>query len=77
MVARSRTGSTLSSTCTTSSDSKQRTTCRSASTPWMCDRNALPKPAPSLLPLIKPAMSVTDKYAGYTDGGAHSATSAS
>jgi hypothetical protein len=41
------------------------------STACICDKNALPRPAPSEAPLIKPAISVRFKYAGYVLGGCH------
>jgi hypothetical protein len=47
----------LPSTWIMSSSSKQRTTCKTASTSLMCDKNALPLPAPVLAPLTRPAMS--------------------
>ena len=37
----------------------------------MCDRKALPSPAPSLAPRTSPAMSVHQRYAGYSLLGFH------
>lgn len=47
----------LSSTWTMFSPSKHLTKCKTAFTALMLLRNLLPNPAPSLAPLIKPAMS--------------------
>lgn len=44
------------------------------STAWMCERNALPSPAPSLAPFTSPAMSVTVSTAGMTDLGLYLST---
>ena len=44
------------------------------STAWMCERKALPRPAPSLAPLTRPAMSVTVSTAGTTLFGRKDAT---
>lgn len=44
-----------------SSFSKALTTWNIPSTAYICDKNAFPKPAPSLAPLTNPAMSVIDK----------------
>mmetsp|Transcript_10567 Transcript_10567/g.35030 ORF Transcript_10567/g.35030 Transcript_10567/m.35030 type:complete len:232 (-) Transcript_10567:395-1090(-) len=69
IVSKSRTGSTVSSTCVTSAESNARTTWKRPSTAWICDRKALPKPAPSDAPRIRPAMSTSCRYAGYLLGG--------
>jgi len=57
IMSRSRTGSTSPSTCMISASSKQRTTWKIASTARMCDRKALPNPAPVEAPRVKPAIS--------------------
>ena len=59
--ARSRKGSTLPATCTTSSSSKQRTTCRIASTSRIAPRNWLPRPSPGEAPRARPAMSTNSR----------------
>mmetsp|Transcript_17377 Transcript_17377/g.34898 ORF Transcript_17377/g.34898 Transcript_17377/m.34898 type:complete len:215 (+) Transcript_17377:523-1167(+) len=74
MVSRSRMGSTESSTCTISSLSKALRTWKMPSTAAMCERKALPRPAPSAAPLMMPAMSQTERQAGTTDGGFHRST---
>ena len=62
----SLTGSTLPSTCTTLSSSKQRSTWRMASVSLMFARNWLPSPSPLLAPLTRPAMSTMSTVAGMT-----------
>mmetsp|Transcript_26706 Transcript_26706/g.67939 ORF Transcript_26706/g.67939 Transcript_26706/m.67939 type:complete len:238 (+) Transcript_26706:816-1529(+) len=73
MISRSRTGSTLSSTWVATSPSSVcsnvRHTWKIASTDEMCERNALPRPAPSEAPLTSPAMSIHVRKAGTTDLG--------
>ena len=64
MVSMSETGSTLPATWTTSGSSKQRTTCKIASTSRMWLRNLFPSPFPSLAPLTIPAMSTSRNAAG-------------
>jgi hypothetical protein len=44
------------------------------STALMCDRNALPRPAPSAAPFTSPAMSVMFSTAGTTDLGLNLST---
>ncbi len=70
IVSMSRTGSTVPSTCVTSSPpgafSKHRTTCTIASTSRMCDRNLFPSPSPLLAPRTIPAMSTSRSIAGTT-----------
>ena len=57
MMSRSLIGSTSPSMWIISASSKHRTTWKMASTALICDRKALPKPAPVEDPLVKPAMS--------------------
>ena len=64
MISMSRTGSTDPETCTMSSFSKQRVTCRRASTSRMLARNLLPSPSPLLAPSTRPAMSTRRRAAG-------------
>ena len=64
IVSMSETGSTLPATWTTSGSSKQRTTCKIASTSRMWLRNLFPSPSPSLAPLTIPAMSTSLSAAG-------------
>ena len=52
-----------------SMSSKQRTKCMMALTDLMFERNLLPRPAPSLAPLIRPAMSQISLWAGVTFSG--------
>ncbi len=64
MVSMSSPGSTLPSTCTTSSSTKARMTWHTASASRMVARNLLPSPCPSLAPRTMPAMSTNDTTAG-------------
>ena len=70
MASMSRMGSTLSGLLTSSttwmmlSSSKQRTTWTMASHSRMWPRNLLPRPAPWLAPLTRPAMSTNSTMAG-------------
>mmetsp|Transcript_20940 Transcript_20940/g.35094 ORF Transcript_20940/g.35094 Transcript_20940/m.35094 type:complete len:217 (+) Transcript_20940:688-1338(+) len=64
MVSTSEAGFTAPSTCTTFSSSKQRTTCTIMSHSRMWERNLLPRPAPSLAPFTKPAMSTNSTVVG-------------
>jgi len=57
MISMSASGSMRPATCTTSSLTKQRTTCAIASVSRMCDRNLLPSPSPLDAPATRPAMS--------------------
>ena len=66
IVSMSETGSTRPATWITSGSSKQRTTCRIASTSRMWARNLLPSPWPSLAPFTMPAMSTSLSAAGIT-----------
>ena len=66
MIILSRTGSTLPSTCTTLSSSKQRTTWRMASVSRILPRNWLPRPSPLLAPLMRPAISTMSTVVGIT-----------
>lgn len=68
-LLKSRTGSIESSTWSTSSLSNARTMWNIPSTAWMWERKAFPRPSPWEAPLIKPAISVTWRYAGYMEGG--------
>ena len=64
MISMSDLGSTLPSTCTTSSSANTRTTWQMASLSRMLARNLLPSPAPSEAPLTIPAMSTNVTGAG-------------
>ncbi len=50
MISMSRTGLTSPSTCVMSALSKARSIMKMASTARMCERKALPRPAPSAAP---------------------------
>ena len=58
-ISMSETGSTFPATWMMSGSSKQRHTCKTASTSRMWLRNLLPSPWPSLAPLTMPAMSTS------------------
>ena len=62
-------GSTLPSTWTILSLSKQRNTCMMAWHSRILPKNWLPKPSPSLAPLTKPAISTISTVAGSTRSG--------
>jgi hypothetical protein len=64
MTLMSDSGSTLPSTWMTSSSSKQRTTCTTASHSRMFARNLFPRPAPSAAPFTRPAMSTNSQVVG-------------
>ena len=64
MVSMSLAGSTLPSTCVTSSSSKTRVTWQMASASRMLARNALPMPSPCEAPFTMPAMSTKLTVAG-------------
>jgi len=69
IVSTSERGSTLPSTWITLSSVKKRTTSAMASVSRMFARNWLPRPAPSLAPLTRPAMSTNSTVAGNTRCG--------
>ena len=73
----SRVGLTLPSTWTTFSSSKQRTTCTTASTSRMWERNLLPSPSPRLAPRTSPAISTNSIVVGVTFFGSYIFASAS
>lgn len=66
MISLSRTGSTVPSTCTTLSSSKQRSTWMIASVSRMLARNLLPSPSPLLAPFTSPAISTISTVVGIT-----------
>src|SRR5579871_3976973 len=69
MISISASGSTRPATCTTSSFSKQRTTCAIASTSRMLARNLFPRPSPCEAPFTMPAMSTNSTVVGTTFSG--------
>ena len=64
MVSMSLAGSTLPSTCVTSTSSNTRVTWQIASASRMLARNALPMPSPCEAPFTMPAMSTKLTVAG-------------
>ncbi len=64
IISISDNGFTPPVTCVTSSSSKQRTTCKMASTSRMWLRNLFPSPSPLLAPSTIPAMSTSFRTAG-------------
>ena len=69
IVSLSRMGSTLPSTCTILSFSKQRNTWIIALHSRIFPKNWLPKPSPLLAPFTRPAMSTISTVAGNTRSG--------
>ena len=66
MISLSRIGSTLPSTCTTFSSSKQRSTWIIASVSRILARNLFPSPSPLLAPFTSPAISTISTVVGIT-----------
>ena len=83
MVSMSPRGSTgtfwlaSATTCMMFSSSKQRTTCTMASVRRMFSKNLLPRPAPWLAPLTRPAMSTNSMTAGVFLSGSYISASLS
>ncbi len=71
----SEAGSTLPSTCVTSSSRKTRVTWQIAADSRMWERNLLPRPSPSDAPRTMPAMSTNSTVAGTTRADSNSAAS--
>ena len=68
-ISMSASGSTLPSTWTTLSSSKQRTTCTMASVSRIFARNLLPSPSPLEAPATSPAISTNSMAVGITFSG--------